>query len=137
MNYLKRAVCIVILCFIFVSMRTHFRWAAARSTGISQTLNAEADDSDAAIQIESKPEDQIFIEKWSQSRAQNQEAQEEDPISAGHEGGITSIRTSQITLVKDNRSPQSKIIGEWIRANRLGIRSRQVTLTGRQGIARA
>jgi hypothetical protein len=84
MNYLKCAVCIVILWLIFASLPRHFSWTTPRSTRTSETLKPEADDSDAVIQIESQPEDQGFIEKWSQSHPQNQESQEEDPLSAGH-----------------------------------------------------
>jgi hypothetical protein len=67
MNYLKCAVCIVILSFIFGSLRTHFSLTAPRSAQPSESFNAEVDDSDVAIQVESKPEDQGFIEKWSTS----------------------------------------------------------------------
>ncbi len=85
MKYFKCALCIVILYFVIGFLPTHFRRTAAPSTGTSETFKAEADDSDAVIQNESKPEDQDFIEKWSQSHPQNQEAQVEDPIGAGHE----------------------------------------------------
>jgi len=85
MNYFKCAVCIVLLCFILGSLRTRLHWTSAHSTQTSEATKAEVDDSDEAIQDESQPEDRMFIEKWSQSHPQNQEAQEEDPFSAGHE----------------------------------------------------
>jgi hypothetical protein len=82
-KYLKCALCIVILCIMYGFFRTHFPWTAAPSTRTSETGNAQADDSDSVLQNESRPEDKDFIEKWSQSHPQNQQAQEEDPFTAG------------------------------------------------------
>src|SRR5665213_3785025 len=85
MKYLKCAVCIVILWFIFGSLRTDIRLTAPHSPQPSESSNVEADDSDAAIQSESKSEDGDFIEKWSQSHPQNPGVEQESPIGAHHE----------------------------------------------------
>jgi hypothetical protein len=85
MKYFKCAVCIVILWFIFGSLRPGFHLTLPRFPQPSESLNAEVDDSDAAIQSESKSEDQYFIEKWTQSHPQNQDGQEESRIGAPHE----------------------------------------------------
>src|SRR6202034_2106420 len=79
------AACIVIVWFIFESLRADFRLTAPRSPQPSDSLYAEIDDSDAAIQSESKSEDHDFIEKWTQSHPKNQEGQDESRIGASHE----------------------------------------------------
>jgi hypothetical protein len=83
MNYLKCALRIIILIFIFGFLRTHIHWPAAPSTETSETIKAEADDSDEVVQIESTSGDHEFIEKWSQSHPPHQEPQEENPFTAG------------------------------------------------------
>ncbi|HEY3853195.1 MAG TPA: hypothetical protein VGO67_02250 [Verrucomicrobiae bacterium] len=85
MKYFKCAVCIVIAWFIFGSLRQHVRTTAPRSSQPSELSNAEMDDSDAALQNESKTEDQDFIQKWTQSHPQNSPAQDEGKIGAYHE----------------------------------------------------
>jgi hypothetical protein len=85
MKYFKCAVCIVIVWFFFGSLRTNVRLTSPCSPQPSESLNTEVDDSDAAIQGESKPEDQDFIEKWTQSHPQNQGAQDENRIGAWRE----------------------------------------------------
>src|SRR5215469_4558514 len=85
MNYLKCAACILILWWVLASVRTDVHSTAPRSAQSPNSLNVEVNDSDAAIQIESKSDDQSFIERWSQSRPQNQESQAADSTGADHE----------------------------------------------------
>ncbi len=85
MKYLKCAICIVIVWFFFGPLRTDLHLTAPRSPQSSESSNAEVDDSDAAIQGESKPEDHDFIEKWTQSHPQNQGVQDENRIGGWRE----------------------------------------------------